>query len=99
MSSICVSLFQNYQLYKIERIDAGKRPVLYKLKDLFDAPIPGYYYRMQLTKAEAPTPLTFFRIEKVLEKEERNGRTFCLVKYTHYPAKFNRWVAEDEILK
>ncbi len=86
-------------MYKIAQIDAGKRPVLYKLKDLKNAPIAGNYYRQQLTKALKPSASDFFRVEKVIKKKKENGKTLRLLKYTHYPAKFNRWVAEEDMLK
>ena len=92
-------LFQNYQLYKIASIDAGKEPVLFKLKDLMDDMIPGNYYETQLTKAEAPQPNTFYRVEKILEEEDIRGKKHYLVKYLHYGPKFNRWVAREDLLK
>ena len=89
--------FQNYQLYKISRIDAGKKPVLYKLSDMLDAPIPGYYYATQLTRTEkGPEPETFFRVEKILRTKWEKGKKKFLVKFLHYPPKFNRWLLKSD---
>ncbi len=82
---------RNYQLYKILRVDAGKTPVLYKLVDLHDDEIPGYFYKEQLTKANPPGNGTF-RIEKVLKSKIENGVEKSYVKYLHYPNKFNQWI-------
>ncbi len=90
---------QNYQLYKIKSVDAGKTPILYALVDLMDAPIPGHYYREQLMKGQKPDNFNFFKMEKIVRKRQRKGKTEFLVKYTHYPHKFNRWVEEEDILK
>ena len=102
---VCVRMFsffiflQNYQLYKISFIDAGKYPILYSLVDLMDAPIQGRYYKEQLTKGRKPTKSQFFRMEKILRTKKENGQKMHLVKYLHYPNKFNRWVYESDLLK
>ncbi len=81
-------------------MDAGKQPPLYKLSDIMDTPIPGYYYREQLTKSSAPKNYEFFHVEKIVKSEIRDdNKLYHLVKYMHYPAKFNRWVAEEDMLK
>ncbi len=92
-------LFQNYQLYKIKYVDAGKKPALYGLVDLMDAPIPGYYYKQQLTRGKEPAKDAFFRMEGIVKSKVENGKVMHLIKYLHYPAKFNRWVYENDMLK
>ncbi len=67
--------------------------------DLFDDPIPGYYYKQQLTKTKKPPDEDFFRVEKILKKEYRGKELYALVKYLHYPPKFNRWVRYADMLK
>ena len=64
-----------------------------------DAPIAGYYYKEQLTKGEEPDRASFFRTEKIIRTAYEKGRKKFLVKYLHYPSKFNRWVFEDDMLK
>ncbi len=83
---------RNYQIYKVARIDAGKSPPLFKLVDLMDDGIAGYFYREQLTKTMEPKNGETFRIEKLIKSEERNGKLYYYVKYTHYPDKFNQWI-------
>ncbi len=90
---------QNYQVYKIKYADAGKDPVIYTLVDLMDAPIAGHYYEPQLTKCSAPEPSEFFKMESVLDERMVGNRKQYFVKYLHYPAKFNRWVWESDLLK
>ena len=88
----------NYQLYEIIRVDAGKTPVLFKLADLKNAKIPGYFYREQLSKASKPTDDTTFRVEKILKETKRKGEKFYYVKYVHYPPKFNQWIPESNFV-
>ncbi len=86
-------------MYKISRVDAGKEPVTYSLTDLMDDPIAGHYYEPQLTKSPTPDSGNFFKMEKIIAERVENGHRECLVKYLHYPAKFNRWVRKADLLK
>ncbi len=92
-------VLQNYQVYKIIRVDAGKSPTLYKLADILDGKVPGYYYKEQLVRTEAPKPENFFRIQDILKTEWRGNIKYHLVKYLHYPDKFNKWIPESDLLK
>ncbi len=87
----------NYQLYKISRVDAGKFPVLFKLEDLAKDPVPGYFYKEQLTKALPPKDGTF-RVEKIIKEELRKGKPYVYVKYHHYPNKFNQWIPKSNFV-
>ena len=90
---------RNYQLFQIERVDAGKNPPLYQIKDLLGEIQPGFFYREQLLLGEKPASGDFFRIEKILGQRQRNGKTEYLLKYLHYPNKFNQWVPESNFKK
>ena len=82
----------NYQLFEITAVDAGKSPPLYKLIDLKKDPVPGYYYKEQLTLASEPRAGETFKIEDILKKTWRKGVKWVYVKYMHYPSKFNEWI-------
>ena len=88
----------NYQIFQIERVDAGKQPPLYSLIDLDKDKVKGYFYREQLRKTRPPTPQETFRIEKIVRERERNGETEVLVKYLHYPSKFNLWCLKKDVV-
>ncbi len=88
----------NYQLFIISKVDAGKTPPLYQVKDLKGAIQPGFFYREQLIIGQKPKPDTFFRIEKLLAKRKRRGKISYLVKFLHYPRKFNKWVEKKNII-
>ena len=64
-----------------------------------DAPIPGHYYKQQLTKGEEPKDASFFRVERIVKTKTEKGKVLHRIKYLHYPSKFNRWVAEEDMLK
>jgi hypothetical protein len=86
------------QLFKISRVDAGKSPVLYKIVDLMGDEEPGYWYAKQLVKAPAPKNGQFYKVEKVLKKRRTRGKTYFLCKFQHYPAKFNQWIEEKDLI-
>ncbi len=96
--SIFFSL-QNYQLFRVVFVDAGKSPPLYKLEDMKKKLINGYFYRQQLTKTSAPQPEEYFRVEAILKKRRRKGKKELFVKYLHYPARFNEWIPEENLRK
>ncbi len=89
----------NYQLFRIARVDAGKVPVLYKLEDLLNDPVEGYFYKEQLTKTNAPIDGETFRVEDILEEKIINGVDSIYVKFLHYPAKFNMWIPRSNMVK
>ena len=66
------------------------KPELYKLRDLQQDLIPGYYYASQLTKAPPPSEKEYFFIEKILDEKRVRGKKFYLVKYLFYGDKFNQ---------
>ena len=88
---------KNYQLFIIRRVDAGKKPVLYQIKDLRGKKIPGFFYREQLLKTERPRRGEYFRVEEILGNKEKNNKKYHLVKFLHYPPAFNKWLPEENI--
>ncbi len=90
---------KNYQLFKVIRVDAGKKPYLYKLADLKDAEVSGYFYATELTKVPPPKPNATFRVEKILDTKIENGKKMYYVKFTHYPRKFNTWIPAKNFVK
>ncbi len=80
-------------------MDAGKYPPLYKIENLKEKEVPGYFYRQQLTKTEEPEPGKFLRIEYIVRRKTEKGQKKVLVKYLHYPPEFNKWIPEEDVVK
>ena len=91
--------FQRGQLFQISEIRAEIKPVMFKLIDLMKDPIPGQYYREQLTKAPAPKQSDYFFVEKILGKKKIGGKEHFLVKYLYYPDKFNQYIPKSNLTK
>jgi hypothetical protein len=71
-------------------------PELYKLSDLMNDPVPGYFYRQQLVQSPPPNNESdFFFVEKILQKKKINKKMHYLVKYLYYPDKFNQWLPAE----
>ncbi len=79
-------------------VNASVNPVLFSLIDLMKDPVPGFYYREQLTLAPNPDfKNDFFAVEKILKTVKRNKKKFYLVKYLFYPSKFNQFIPEENL--
>ncbi|XP_071832366.1 uncharacterized protein [Apostichopus japonicus] len=66
---------------------------VYKLQDWNGEAIEGNFYEHELQSVYVDES-ALFRVEKVLKKRKRGGRTEYLVKWQGYPAKFNSWVKD-----
>ena len=61
---------------------------MFKLVDLMQSDLPGYFYSEELTKAPKPDyQKYFFFVEKVLKTKKIKGEVFYFVKYAWYPNK------------
>jgi len=66
-------------------------PVTYKITDYNSEEIKGTFYEQELQK----TSQEVYRIEKIVKK----GKTRSLVKWKRYPASFNSWVDNKDLIK
>ena len=77
------------EIFTIKEIQ-NTNPITYKLEDLQGEEIKGTFYEPELQKTEQQV----FRIEKVLEKGEKQSR----VKWKGYDERFNSWVDNKHII-
>ena len=82
----------NDEIFKIVKVK-DKLPIpLYTLASLDDQEVlGGNFYQFQIT----PVRQSEHRIEKVLKKDEKTGRSF--VKWEDYPERFNSWVIDSDL--
>jgi hypothetical protein len=79
-------------------VNASVDPPLFSLIDLMKDPVPGFYYKEQLTLAPKPDYKNdFFAVEKILKTVIKNKKKFFLVKYLFYPSKFNQFIPEENL--
>ena len=79
-------------MFQVSEVRAESDPPMFKLIDLMKDPVPGQFYRSQLTKSPAPKPSNYFFVEKILAKKKIKGVEHFLVKYLYYPNKFNQYI-------
>jgi hypothetical protein len=70
---------------------------LYRLKDWHDEPILGTFYQQQLQLVDVD-PEGNFKVEKILKRRRRRGIPEVLVKFLHWPKKYNQWIREADVV-
>lgn len=65
---------------------------MYKLKDFQDESIDGSFYQAELQQVHMNKNQLFEIEEELKERTTSKGETEVLVKYKHWPKKFNEWV-------
>ena len=83
------------EIFKIESRQFS-RPQTYRIKDLKDQEIQGRFYESELQKVAKNDNI--YRVEKVLRKRKRNGRTEILIKWLGWPEEFNSWIPETDVV-
>jgi len=86
---------QRGQLYQVKKVISDVNPPLFELVDLQQDPIPGKYYRQQLTKSPPPTAENYFFIESVLKKRKVGEKTEYFVKFLYYPRECMNQFLDD----
>ena len=83
------------EMFTVARVLERTDPVTYRLKDAAGEPIDGSFYEQELVKT---TPPEFYEIEQVLGERKKKGVKEYLVKWLYYPASFNSWVPEKDLV-
>ena len=74
------------EIFQIDSRQAS-RPPTYRIKDLIGEEIQGRFYETELQKVNKRDDV--YRVEKILKKRKRNGKTEILVKWQGWPQNFN----------
>ena len=69
---------------------------VYKIKDYDGEAITGTFYQPELQKIEVRDDDTF-KVEKILKTKGRGHNKQYLVKWLHWPSKFNSWIKTDDL--
>ena len=77
------------EIFKIDLV-RNTEPVTYNLADLQGDRVIGIFYESELQKTTVPSA---FEIETVLDKKKDK----LLVKWLHYPKKFNSWISTKDL--
>ena len=69
---------------------------LYNLNDWNGDPIQGTFYSAEL-QAVTENPDQEYRIQDIIKKRTRNKQKEVLVKWLHWPKKYNSWIPEVDV--
>jgi hypothetical protein len=85
-----------YEIFKISQV-LKRNPIVYKLEDSLGELVTGTWYENELQKVTVDDS-TEFKIEQILKTEGKKPNRRYLVKWKGYPAKFNSYVYEKDIV-
>lgn len=85
-----------FTIYKV----VERKPIpVYRLKDYAGEKIEGVFYGYELSKVRKDDDKEVYKIEKVLKsRRKKGGVKEVLVKWRGYPAKFNQWIPETDLV-
>ena len=83
------------EIFKIKEV-IFTHPIVYKLEDLTDEEIDGYFYEEELSFVPNPDEIEY-KIEKIIRYKTEKGKKYALVKWKGYGEKFNSWEPASNI--
>ncbi|XP_060557374.1 uncharacterized protein LOC132717822 [Ruditapes philippinarum] len=84
------------EIFKITtRFKRDDLPV-YKVEDWDGEPIDGTFYQQEL-QAITVDENTEYHVEKILQKRTRKKQRQVLVRWLHWPKKYDSWIPEDDV--
>lgn len=86
------------EIFKVTKRYLRQNIPLYELEDLSGEGIKGTFYQSELLKVEKPLESTLWKVQTVLKTRRRKGVREGLVKWLHFPSKFNSWLPLDELV-
>lgn len=78
-----------------ERKLIGGLPI-YRLKDYLKEEIKGIFYQAELQNVDVRKD-DEFKVEKILQSRGRGPNKQYLIKWLHWPSKFNSWVNANDV--
>jgi hypothetical protein len=86
------------EIFKIAKL-VNRTPVVYRLVDLNDEEIVGTFYEQELIKTKKPSASDLYFIDKILKRRRGPGGVKeIFVSYLGWPASFNAWIKESDIV-
>ena len=84
------------ELFKVVgRYNRDGIPV-YKLQDWEGEAIEGTFYEQELQAVDVDSD-TIFKVERVLRRRTRHGRREVLVRWLHWPKKYDSWIPASHL--
>lgn len=84
------------EIFKIKSRYRREGLPVYKLVDWDDDDLEGTFYEHEI-QAVTVDDSTEYYIEKILRKRTRNGQKEVLVRWLHWPKKYDSWIPEKDL--
>ena len=85
------------EIFKIIRRFKRDGQPIYKISDWFNKPEKGTFYQAELQKVHADED-SIFLIDKIIKYKGRGKNRQVLVSWKGWPAKFNSWISQSELI-
>uniref|UniRef100_A0A915DN01 Integrase n=1 Tax=Ditylenchus dipsaci TaxID=166011 RepID=A0A915DN01_9BILA len=83
------------EIFIITEVLTHHDPTVYRIKDLSNEPIKGYFYEKELIRTALESN---YQVEKVLKTRKVRGKIEYFVKWKGFRSSFNSWTTEDNLV-
>ena len=84
------------ELFKIDTRFRREDVPVYTILDWDGERVDGTFYEPELQPVTID-PTTEYRVEKILKRRVRNKRKEVLVRWLHWPKKYDSWIPEADV--
>ena len=84
------------ELFKIDTRFRREGVPVYTILDWDGERVDGTFYELELQPVTID-PTTEYRVEKILKRRVRNKRKEVLVRWLHWPKKYDSWIPEADV--
>ena len=84
------------ELFKIDTRFRREGVPVYTILDWDGERVDGTFYEPELQPVTID-PITEYRVEKILKRRVRNKRKEVLVRWLHWPKKYDSWIPEADV--
>ena len=84
------------ELFKIDTRFRREGVPVYTILDWDGERVDGTFYEPELQPVTID-PTTEYRVEKILKRRVRNKRKEVLVRWLHWPKKYDSWIQEADV--
>lgn len=82
------------EVFRVKNILSHLPVPMYEVEEWDGTPIEGNFYAEELSLVLGDV----FKVERIIRRKVRNGVRSAYVKWEGFPAKYNSWVAETDIV-
>lgn len=84
------------EIFKIQSRYRRDNTPVYRLTDWLGDEIEGTYYFPELQRVKVDEN-TRYKVERIIKRRKYRGRKEVLVRWLHWPKKFDSWILESEV--